>query len=607
MRALANVARARRTPAGVPAISRGLSEAIPPVSVRASTCTPEGCQQAPQGRSRRVFVRGSRQSPELPAVRVPLTLASIAVVTAFALFASAFVACAELRGDNAVESAAPDVQDVLLLGPLEPIRLRLRIEIDGVPFRTVWREAFNRLFDQFDSDHDGRLTPEQAGHVTAIFSRGAPPGTGKSPVAAMMRDVHVTRDELRSRLEQATPALSLRQRLSSRGAGPALIPLLDTDGDGRLSREELMNAEQSLHCRDFNDDQLITQQELLAGPSLSPSSASGESGAGDGSVNLLSSAHDGAAVAEILLSRYDRNRDGALSLRAPAEILAVEGGLAALDIDGDQLLSRTELRGFLDLPLDAELPFALGGGGAARKKAEAAPRYRLRKNLLGGYRLHVGASEIDFRRNNRDPAQDDNRPRLRDYDADMNESLNADEFMNVPDRPDFAVVDTDRDGKISASEFDAFFLQRARIGAAQLVLEATDQGSDLFTTLDRNFDRVLTPRELHLAPSLLTTEDRDGDGFLGGAELSYNLSLELSRGGRRAAQNALIGVLGTVDPQGNAERKGLACFQYMNRSRAGDVSLLEFLGSRRTFAELDRDGDGLLSADEATALEARAK
>jgi hypothetical protein len=422
-----------------------------------------------------------------------------------------------------------------------------------------------------------------------------------------MRAASLTRDEVRNRLEPTSPPLSLRQQLSSRGAGPALIPLLDTDGDGRLSREELMAAEQSLHCRDFNDDQLITEQELLAGPSLSPGGVPGESGAGEGSVILLTSAHDGAAVAEILLARYDRNRDGALSLRAPAEVLSADGGLAALDADGDQLLTRTELHGFLDLPLDAELPFALGGGGVARRKAEAAPRYRLRRKLDGGYRLHVGASEIDFRRNNRDPAQDDNRPRLRDYDADTNESLDADEFMNVPDHPDFTVVDTDHDGKISASEFDAFFLQRARVGAVQLVLAATDQGSDLFTTLDRNFDRVLTPRELHLAPSLLATEDRDGDGFLGGAEMSYNLTLELSRGGPRAAQNAVIGLRGPVEPQVKVDRKGPAWFLKMDRNRDGDVSLLEFLGSRRTFAELDKDADGLLSAEEAAALDAQSK
>ncbi len=503
--------------------------------------------------------------------------------------------------DGASDGAtnASDVQDLLILGPLEPIRLRLKIEIDGVPFRTAWQEALNRLFDQFDSDHDGQLTPEQAGQVAAIFSRGAAPGgaAATSPSASMMRASNVSRGELMTRLELSSPPMSMRQRLSSRGAGPALIPLLDTNGDGRLSREELMAAEQSLHCRDFNDDQLITEQELLAGPSLSATGESGNSAASE-SVILISSALDGAAIAEMLLSRYDRNRDGALSLRAPAEILSGEGGLAALDSDGDQFLSRTELRKFLELALDAELSFALGSG-AGRKRAEAAPRYRLRRKLDGGYRLHVGASEIDFRRNNRDPAKDDNRPRLRDFDADTNDYLDANEYMNVPDRADFAVVDSDHDGKISTAEFDAFVQQRARVAAVQLVLEETDQGSDLFTTLDRNFDRVLTPRELHLAPALLATEDRDGDGFLGGAEMSYNLVLELSRGGPRAAQNVLAGQRGSAEPQVKADRKGPAWFLKMDRNRDGDVSLLEFLGSRRVFAELDKDGDGLLSAEEA--------
>lgn len=531
-------------------------------------------------------------------------MSRVGAFLAFLVLGVSLAGYAEPPAKTAAESAdpEPDVQDLLLLGPLEPIRLRLRFEIDGIPFRTAWRNAFDRLFDQFDADHDGRLTPEQAGQLGAVFGRSPAAGSTVKPTAmAMMRDPGLAREELRSQLEQAAPPLSLRQRLSSRGAGPALIPLLDADGDGRLSREELMAAERSLHGRDFNDDQLITEQELLAGPSASSAAASGQ-----GPVILLSSALDGAAVAEILLSRYDRDRDGALSLRVPAEIVSVEGGLAALDADSDRLLTRAELRRFLDLPLDAELSFALGGGGA-RKRAEAAPRYRLQRKLDGGYRLHVGASQIDFRRNNRDPAQDDRRPRVRDYDADGDESLNTDEFINVPDRPDFAVVDSDGNGKISPSEFDAFFLHRARAAAVALILEVTDQGSDLFTTLDRNFDRVLTPRELHMAPALLTTEDRDGDGFLGGAEMSYNLVLELSRGAPRTAQNAAANLRGPTEPQVKVERKGPVWFQKMDRNRDGDVSLHEFLGARKTFTRLDKDGDGLLSAEEATAPDAAAK
>ena len=494
-------------------------------------------------------------------------------------------------------------QDLLLLGPLEPIRLRLVIEIDGLPFRTGWRNVFNRLFDQFDIDRDGRLTAEQAQQVTAIFVREVPPVRGmEMPVKSqIMRDGNVSRDGLRSQIELSAPPLTLRQRLSSGGAGPALIPLLDTDGDRRLSRAELNAAEQSLHCRDFNDDQLIIEQELLAGPTLSSAGTSDENGVSNGSVILLNNSIDAGAVAEILLARYDRNRDGVLSLLTPAEILSPEGRLAALDKDGNQSLDRAELRGFLQIPLDAALPLNLGSSsGGSQKRADALAQYRLRRKLDGGYRISFGSSDIDFRRNNRDPSQDNARPRMSEYDADTNTYLDQTEFMNVPDHPDFAIVDSDRDGKLTESEFDAFFLNRSRATAAQLVLEVSDQGSDLFTALDRNFDRVLTPREHHLAAKLLETEDRDGDGFLGGVEMSYNMILELSRGGSRSpTTNAIAGMRNSAEPQVKADRTGPSWFTKMDRNRDGDVSLSEFAGSRASFSKLDRDADGLISTAEA--------
>jgi hypothetical protein len=91
-----------------------------------------------------------------------------AFFVAFVVLPAGFVAGRLVAGaeppanDPTGADTQSDVQDVLLLGPLEPIRLRLRIEIDGVPFRAAWREAFDRLFDQFDADHDGRLIPDQA-------------------------------------------------------------------------------------------------------------------------------------------------------------------------------------------------------------------------------------------------------------------------------------------------------------------------------------------------------------------------------------------------------------------------------------------------------------
>ena len=80
--------------------------------------------------------------------------------------------------------------------------------------------------------------------------------------------------------------------------------------------------------------------------------------------------------------------------------------------------------------------------------------------------------------------------------------------------------------------------------------------------------------------------------------MTYNLSLELSRGGRADVSNPNGTVRTISEPQVRSDRQGPAWFQKMDRNRDGDVSLLEFLGSRETFRKLDKDGDGLLSPDE---------
>lgn len=497
-----------------------------------------------------------------------------------------------------------DAQDLLLLGPVEPTRVRLRIEIDGIPFRTAWHDTFGRLFDQFDTDRDGKVSLEQASQITNFFGTTAGSGQRISVAKATMDQMAdktngLTKPELRTMLEGSAPPIRLSQKLSSQGAGPALSPLLDSDGDGRLSRQELSRAALSLHGRDFNDDQLITELELVAGPDVAESSSAGEVSVGTGTVILLTTALDHAAVAEILLSRYDRNRDGVISLEKPAEIQSESNGLVSLDADGDHQLTRSELRGYLNLPLDAELPLVLGSG-STKKKGTAASRYRLRGKLDGGFRLQVGSREVNLRRSNRNPNQEDVRPRMADFDANNDGSLDATEFTMIVDRPEFAVIDTNHDDKISLVEFDSFFQQRSKATAVQVLLEATEQGADLFRLLDLNGDRVLTPRELLLAPKVLDTEDQDHDGFLGGAEMTYNLVLEISRAARRPP-NANAAQRGPSIPRVKADREGPAWFLKMDRNRDGDVSFSEFPGSRQIFARLDTNADGLLSSQEAAA------
>jgi Ca2+-binding EF-hand superfamily protein len=48
-------------------------------------------------------------------------------------------------------------------------------------------------------------------------------------------------------------------------------------------------------------------------------------------------------------------------------------------------------------------------------------------------------------------------------------------------------------------------------------------------------------------------------------------------------------------------------FQKMDRNQDGDISPREFIGSDEDFRKLDADGDGPISATEATHLEERVK
>ena len=48
-------------------------------------------------------------------------------------------------------------------------------------------------------------------------------------------------------------------------------------------------------------------------------------------------------------------------------------------------------------------------------------------------------------------------------------------------------------------------------------------------------------------------------------------------------------------------------FHKMDRNGDGDVSRKEWLGTEEAFNEIDTDGDGLISAEEARAFEAKKK
>ena len=129
------------------------------------------------------------------------------------------VAATDAPDGKPVVAAADDVQDVVLLADERPVLLRLHIEVDGTPFRSLHREALDAylaaLFAQLDSDNDGFLSEAEARRMPAPFKPPSDPTLGAVNVAFNYRVVDADGDGRISRACGAFRVDSIRASVSS--------------------------------------------------------------------------------------------------------------------------------------------------------------------------------------------------------------------------------------------------------------------------------------------------------------------------------------------------------------------------------------------------------
>jgi Ca2+-binding EF-hand superfamily protein len=521
------------------------------------------------------------------------------------------------------ERITGDEQDLVVLHPARPYRLRLHLQVDGHSFRQNFDDMARRLFRYLDTDGDGVLSDAEAARAPSavqwtqllqgvvVVDPDPPPepadlrGGAAGPITPATFAAYYRRQAggpLRAEWgPPADPGGSL---------GDVLFQLLDSNGDGKLSRDELQDAAALLTSADLNGDELVDGDELSQALARMKKTASTPAARGPASMPfLLADPTDPpGTLVNKLLAAYDRDGDRHLS---PKEIAFDPELFKRLDANHDGRLDRDELATWRDLPPDLEaiVPLRQGWprfhllGRSDGKPGPLGDAVRLTPDgtlfvRLPGMRLEALPLDatMPFFRPQRDNSLAPYLGRGKDFVLDNKQIF----------QPPFTLVglsrlaDRNDDGKLTGQEIADYLAMADRVVTGSTFVTATNRGRSLFELLDANGDRRLSRRELMTAWQRLAEWDQDGDGSLSRDELPRQYLLAIGHG--RPPFNARDGA-GALNFRPPARPRGPLWFRKMDRNGDGDVSRKEFLGSAEQFRRLDHDGDGLISAEEAEAAD----
>jgi len=553
-------------------------------------------------------------------------------------------------------------QDFVFLSEARPLLVRMHVRIDGKSLQEASEAFLKYMFAYLDVDGDGVLSKAEAERTPTIrhvmsggINAGGRRGDKSSPTASVAdldsdKDGKVTPAELNTYYRK-NGFVAFQFTSGSGGANPlgiaaaflggprgdppvaavseAIFALLDTDNDGKLTREELAAAPSVLQKLDEDEDEIVTARETApnAGAAAgNPFAMLGNPREGANlPKNLVPVAVPGETPAKLVLSlqeRYGKGDKPADRKLTRKDLGLDEAAFTALDSNSDGTLDAQELAAFTKRAPDLEVVLRLGKKDAAQATFEVLKTKDLPSSLIdkikvteGVALLDLGLARIDLR------GQEDDRadylsPFIREQAlgqfraADANGDGHVDEAEakgNRLLRNIFKMVDRDGDGKITEKEFVAFVdatrEQQQRGQASCVTLTVTDQSRGLFDLLDTNRDGRLSVREIRRAPALLASLRCQEKGNITREDIPRSHQLATRRGvpdaGGDAAAFAALYLGPTTSYQQPAPTAGPLWFRKMDRNRDGDVSRKEWLFSEAEFRRIDTDGDGLISPDEA--------
>jgi Ca2+-binding EF-hand superfamily protein len=541
-----------------------------------------------------------------------------------------------LRGQDIVAGQDDDsqIERLIFLHDSGPVVIGVHVNVEGMSHSAAWLKGVRSMFDDLDKDKNGTLdSTESRGIPTVRELRNAPQDrvVRSSPDAQPQESdlPELNSEGLVAHLKEfagpfTVTATSLRSAAlggvvatfrSTTNADPAALKLffdrLDRDGNGMLAAEEFQATTRLLKL-DVDEDGSISRQELSAvagGAASQFFMATRAQNQQPTKAPLLAVSDDETTQeshAAQIISHYDGKRsgpnDGQLT---QVETGFRQGAFATADRDESSQLDADEVVQWMrtvtpDIHINVRQSLPKPGTKPVEITIRDSSFAKSRDIEIHESVLAIGKVRLQMTVQYAISAMADMTAAYAQqfsvYDRDGNGYLDFTEARRSPFCNSFTPADVDGDEKLFKEEFVSYMSRLATLQKARTVLTANDQGRELFEILDRNRDGRVSGTELAVGAAKVKDWDDNDNQQLSIVEVPNVWQLIFGRGGNSGMMRMAVA---TATPGLATPAAGVpAWFGLMDRNRDSELARREFLGPLEDFQRLDKNGDGLLVAEE---------